>query len=224
MIRDSMMQRTMRRLLGCAAVSTTLVSAVGAQAPAPGAQRVGDATWRVTGAVGGFSPRSPLVAASADARETSLTAGPSFSLEVQYVASSLLSIYANGTGAFSTISLGSAIQPIAQGPSLSATVMAGTAGLMLSPLNSGYFRPTLRVGGGLKGYRFNLLSAENQFRPTADIGIGFRGVGTGPIEISAEMRYLPSTFDQGRLPIRGITPQAQRQTDLIFGIGVSIRP
>jgi hypothetical protein len=224
MTRDSMMQRTMRRLLGCAAVSTTLVSAVGAQAPAPGTQRVGDAAWRIGASVGGFSPRSALVASDASNRETSLEAGPSFSLDVQYVASSLLSIYANGTGAFSAISLGSAIQPIIQGPSLNATVIAGTAGLMLSPVGSGYFKPTIRLGGGLKGYRFNLTGADGQFRPTGDIGIGFRGMGSGPIEISAEMRYLPSTFDQGRLPIRGITPQAQRQTDLIFGIGVSIRP
>jgi len=38
------------------------------------------------------------------------------------------------------------------------------------------------------------------------------------------VRYLPSSFDQGKLPIRGITPQAQRQTDLVFSVGVSIRP
>jgi hypothetical protein len=42
--------------------------------------------------------------------------------------------------------------------------------------------------------------------------------------VTAEVRYLPSTFDQGKLPIRSIVPQAQQQNDLIFGIGVTIRP
>jgi hypothetical protein len=102
--------------------------------------------------------------------------------------------------------------------------MAGTAGVVLSTALGPYFRPTLRVGGGLKGYAFDLANTENQWRPTADIGVGFRGSGNGPIGISAEVRYLPSSFDQGKLPIRGITPQAQRQTDLVFSVGVSVRP
>jgi hypothetical protein len=228
MTRDSMMQSILRRMLGCAAVSATLATVVSAQAPAPGAQRVGDASWRIGASAGGFVPRSAMVASAADGRETTLEAGPSLSLDIQYVASKSLSIYASGTGAFSSLSLGTAIRPLSVGPSLNATVLAGTAGLLLTAPTSGafgdHFQPTLRLGGGLKGYRFNLLEAESQWRPTADIGIGFRGVGTGPVEISAEVRYLPSTFDQGKFPIRSIVPQAQRQTDLIFGVGVSIRP
>jgi hypothetical protein len=54
--------------------------------------------------------------------------------------------------------------------------------------------------------------------------VGFRGVGAGPIEVSAEVRYLPSSFDQSRLPTRGIAPQDQRQNDLLFSIGFGIRP
>ena len=52
---------------------------------------------------------------------------------------------------------------------------------------------------------------------------GFRG-GTGPVEILAELRFLPSSFDQGKLPLRGLAPQDQAQNDLLFTIGVTIKP
>ena len=45
-----------------------------------------------------------------------------------------------------------------------------------------------------------------------------------PLELTGEIRYLPSSFDQAKLPLRGITPQDQRQNDLMFTIGVGIRP
>ncbi len=46
----------------------------------------------------------------------------------------------------------------------------------------------------------------------------------GALDVAAEVRYLPSTFDQGKLPTRGIAPQDQRQTDLVFSVGIGIRP
>jgi hypothetical protein len=49
-------------------------------------------------------------------------------------------------------------------------------------------------------------------------------VGSGPIEVTAEVRYLPSSFDQGKLPTQGIAPQNQRQNDLVFVVGIGIRP
>ncbi|MCU0636788.1 MAG: hypothetical protein MUE41_18110 [Gemmatimonadaceae bacterium] len=212
------------RALLSAAAAITLASSAGAQAPAPGAQRVGEGTWRFGASAGGFAPRSAAIASEATGLETTLESGPAFSLDIQYVASKLIGVYASGTGAFSRLSLGTAISPLAVGPSRNATVLAATGGLMLTAPVDGPLKPTLRVGGGIKGYQFNLTSAESQWRPTGDFGLGVRGAGSGPIEVSAELRYMPSTFDQGRLPIRGITPQAQRQTDLIFGVGVSIRP
>ena len=45
-----------------------------------------------------------------------------------------------------------------------------------------------------------------------------------PIEVTTEVRYLPSSFEQDRLPTRGIATQNQRQTDVIFSIGIAIRP
>jgi hypothetical protein len=100
-----------------------------------------------------------------------------------------------------------------------------TAGLVL--VGSDWFehlQPTLRIGGGLKGYRFDLAGAENQARPTGDVGVGLRGVGVGPLEVTAEARWLPSAFDQAKLPTRGIVTQEQRQDDVMLAVGIRIRP
>lgn len=194
-----------------------------AQAGPAESRRIGEAIWRLTASVGSYVPRSALIL-GADGRNTELGGAPSVSLDLQYLISEYAAAYANGSLAFSTISLGGAIRPTVSGPSNQVMVMGGTAGVVLSTELGQHFQPTLRLGGGYKGYRFDLTDAKNQWRPTADIGVGFRGVGGGPIEISAEVRYLPSSFDQGKLPIRGIVPQAQRQTDLFFSVGVSVRP
>jgi hypothetical protein len=148
-----------------------------------------------------------------------------FSLDIQYLASNTVSIYANPTVTFPTITLGSSISPSAVGPSNQVILTGGTAGVVLSTnWMGGHFQPTLRIGGGFKWYAFDITGAENQIRPTGDFGLGFRGVGSGPIEVMAEIRYLPSSFDQSKLPTRGITTQEQRQNDLALTIGIGIRP
>jgi hypothetical protein len=112
------------------------------------------------------------------------------------------------------------------GTSDRVTLLVGTAGVVLA--GRGWLgeslEPTLRLGGGLKAYTFALTDADRQIRPTADVGLGMRGLGMGAIDVSAEIRWLPSTFDQGKLPIRGIAAQDQRQTDLMFSVGIGIRP
>lgn len=221
MTRKSIM--TVRAAFGVIAGLAVLGSAADAQAPTAGARRIGEEVWRVTAAAGSYVPRSALIV-GADGKDTELGAGPSFSVDVQYLISEYAAGYANGTLGFSTITLGTAIRPTTVGPSNQVMIMGGTAGVMLSAPLGDKFHPTLRLGGGLKGYSFDLTDAENQWRPTADIGVGFRGVGNGPIEMSAEVRYLASSFDQAKLPTRGIVTQAQRQSDLVFSVGVSIRP
>jgi hypothetical protein len=180
--------------------------------------------WRIGASAGGWVPFAALIRA-ADAFDTRLEPGPAFALEPRYLVSDALSIYVNGTAAFSTIRLGSSIRPEIKGPSDLVVLAAGTAGLMLA--GDGWLgenlQPTLRLGGGIKWYRFDMLESEGQVRPTADLGVGLRGVGSGPIEVTAEVRYLPSSFDQARLPTRGIAAQDQRQTDVVFSIGIAIR-
>jgi len=181
--------------------------------------------WRIGASTGGYVPHSALIRA-ADSNDTRLGSGPAFSLDLQYLASGLVSVYANGVLGFGTITLGSSIRPTVAGPSNQVMVAAGTAGVLLAPTDwfGAHIQPTLRVGGGFKWYSFDLAETRSQVRPTIDIGLGFRGVGSGPIEVTAEVRYLMSSFDQGKLPTRGIVPQAQRQNDLVFAVGFGIRP
>jgi len=187
-------------------------------------QPTGQSTWRIGASTGGYVPRSSLIIA-ADSHDTRLGAGPAFSLDLQYLASRSISVYANSTLAFGTITLGSWIRPSVNGPSNQVMLTAGTAGVLLTATGwlGDHFQPTFRLGGGFKWYRFDLTDAQNQVRLTGDIGLGFRGVGSGPIEVTAEVRYLPSSFNQGKLPTQGIAPQNQRQNDLAFAIGIGIR-
>ena len=208
-----------RRALCLTAGAMMMATIANAQTPQAEGSR-----WRIGAATGGYVPFSALIRA-ADSNDTRLGAGPAFALEAQYLAARSVSAYVNGTLAFPTIRLGSSIRPAVVGPSNQVMLVAGTAGVMLTADWLGSpFRPTLRIGGGLKWYSLDLAGATNQLRATADIGLGFRGVGLGPIDVMAEVRYLPGSFDQGKLPTRGIAPQAQRQNDLMFSIGFGIRP
>jgi hypothetical protein len=207
-----------RRAL-CAAALLLLATA-GAQAQ--DAPAVGD--WRVGAATGSYVPFSSLIK-SADTRDTQLEAGPAFSLELQYTATQSVGVFLNGIAAFSNIELGSAIRPGVVGPSSQVVLYTGTAGVLLTAdLLGDRVQPTLRLGGGFKSYFFDLTDAEGQFRLTGDVGLGLRGIGLGPIDVSAEIRYLPSSFDQAKLPVRGIATQNQQQNDLVFTVGIGIRP
>jgi hypothetical protein len=220
MERESMnVMATARRafgFLGCALMAATVASA---QVPQP------SGGWRIGASTGGYVPHSALIRA-ADSNDTRLSSGPAFSFDLQYLASGLVSVYANGVLGFGTITLGSSIRPTVAGPSNHVMVTAGTAGVLLAPTGwlGSFIQPTFRLGGGFKWYAFDLAETRNQVRPTIDIGLGVRGAGTGPIEVTAELRYLMSSFDQGKLPTRGIAPQNQRQNDLVFSVGFGIRP
>jgi hypothetical protein len=211
---------TARGALGFVAGALLLATSVSAQS----AQDT-QGTWRIGMSTGGYVPFASLIVA-ADTRDTQLEAGPAFSVDAQYLARNSLSIYANSILAFGAVRLGSSIRPAVVGPSSRVMLTGGNVGVFLTApdLLGAHLQPTLRFGGGFKFYSFDLTDAESQLRPTADIGVGLRGIGVGRIDVTAEVRYLMSTFDQGKLPIRGIIPQDQRQNDVVFAIGFGIRP
>jgi hypothetical protein len=188
-------------------------------------QETEQSPWRIGAATGGFVPFSSLIRA-ADSHDTELVAGPAFSLEPQYRVVNRASAYLNGVLAFPTIRLGSSIQPAVMGPSGQVMLVVGTAGVVVTASDwlGDHMLPTLRLGGGFKWYSFDLTDAENALRPTADVGLGLRGIGIGAIDVTVELRYLPSSFDQGKLPTRGVSPQDQQQNDLFFSVGIGIRP
>ena len=211
---------TARRALGLMAAVLMLTTTASAQT-----QETEQSPWRIGAATGGFVPFSSLIRA-ADSHDTELVAGPAFSLEPQYRVVNRISAYLNGVLAFPTIRLGSSIQPAVMGPSGQVMLVVGTAGVVVTASDwlGDHMQPTLRLGGGFKWYSFDLTDAENALRPTADIGLGLRGIGIGAIDVTVELRYLPSSFDQGKLPTRGVTPQDQQQNDLFFSVGIGIRP
>jgi hypothetical protein len=180
--------------------------------------------WRLTAISGGLAHPSAVVEDAVGGSDTRLSPGATFGLDVQYSAFSLGSVYGTVAGSFSTLEHGANLG-LAAGPGSSgATLILGTAGVLLEA--SDWFaniRPTLRIGAGMKYYNFTTEGASSYAAPTGDIGAGFRG-GAGAIEVMGEMRVLPSAFDQGKLPLRGLTPQDQRQLDVLFTIGVTVRP
>lgn len=205
-----------QRPAACAAALLLAPVALSAQLQPPGSGT------RLGAAAGAWAPRDAAIAA-AGGDDTRFTAGPAFGLEFQYDVADFAAIFVNGTTAFPTLRRGIDIQPAATG-SGETTVVAATGGVVfgLSGLHPNIL-PTLRLGGGMKYYSFDLTGAESHVRPTGDVGIGFRGIGTGPIEVGADIRYLFSSFDQSRLPTRGITPQNQRQMDLLLSVGFAVR-
>jgi hypothetical protein len=188
------------------------------------AQTIEGRPLRVTAISGGLAHGSALVVDAQGVSDTRLSPGVTFGLEIQHATFSIGSLYAGVAGSFSTLEHGANLGVVAGPGSSGATVILGTAGLVLEASDwSDSFRPTLRLGGGLKAYNFTTNGASSFASPTGDVGAGFRG-GAGPIEVLAEIRYLPSAFDQGKLPLRGLNPQDQRQVDLLFTVGVTIKP
>jgi hypothetical protein len=177
---------------------------------------------RIGTSIAVFVPLDAMIV-SGGGRDTRLGAGTAFSLDLQYGVAGFAALYAGGTAAFSTLSRGTDFQTAATAGSDHVMMGALTGGAVL-----GYFglhpaiAPTLRLGGGIKMYSFDVAGAESHTRPTGDIGIGLRG-GAGPFDMGAEIRYLPSTFDQARLPTRGIVAQEQRQTDVLLSLSIGLR-
>jgi hypothetical protein len=207
------------RLTTSVAMLATLATVLPAQTDAASSRPL-----RVTAISGGLTHGSALVVDPQGVSDTRLSPGATFGLEIQHASFSFASLFAGVAGSFSTLEHGANLGVVAGPGSSGATVILGTAGLVFEARDwFDNLHPTLRLGGGLKAYSFTTNGASSSAAFTGDLGVGFRG-GAGAIEISGEVRYLPSAFDQGKLPLRSLTPQDQRQTDLLFTVGVTIKP
>ena len=181
--------------------------------------------WRFTAAVGPWAARHALVIAPSGT-STSLAGGTAFTADLGYDVTQRVAVYGGGLAVFSHVSPGAALRDDITSASDRATVLGVTGGLLVSVPGGllGRLEPTLRIGGGLKGYRFDLGEGTNQWQPMGDFGVGLRGGPGGPLEVHVEARYLASPIDQAKLPTRGIVPQVQRQGDLLLTVGLSLRP
>ena len=209
-----------KRLTFSVLLSTLVASGLSAQ----GGDAISSRSTRVTAFTGGLAHSSALVVDPAGRSDTRLGPGATFGLEIQFPTFSFASLYAGAAGSFSTLEHGSNLGAAAGPGSSGATIILGTVGLAFEA--SDWFdnlRPTLRLGGGFKAYQFTTSGASSSSSLTGDFGVGFRG-GAGVIEVSGELRFLPSAFDQGKLPLRGLVAQDQQQSDLMFTVGVTVRP
>jgi hypothetical protein len=103
-------------------------------------------------------------------------------------------------------------------------LLGRTAGVIGVLPDTGPLRLSLRIGGGFKGYMFDLTwggrpMASDPRRRDRISGCRYRS-DRGQRRNSLSR----SSFDQSKLPIRGITPQNQQQNDLFFTVGIAIRP
>jgi hypothetical protein len=102
-----------------------------------------------------------------------------------------------------------------------------TAGVQLSrQLGATSVRPSLRLGLGLgvKSYTFDLDDQDDRVgNLTGDLGLGI-SAGDGPVSMTAEARWLPSTFSARSLPIRAMGGTDQDQNDWTFQVGFRFRP
>jgi hypothetical protein len=191
---------------------------------AQGGGMIESGSMRFTALSGGLTHGSALVVDPAGRSDTRLTPGPTFGLELQLPDFPLGSFFAGISASFSSLEHGANLGAIAGPGSSDAAMLLGTAGVVFEA--TGWFdnvRPTLRLGGGFKSYMFSTNGASSNTTLTGDFGAGFRA-GSGPIEIAGEVRFLPSAFDQAKLPLRGLVAQDQQQNDLMFTVGVTVRP
>lgn len=182
---------------------------------------------RINASVGSFSPMLPMVSVNDGQNpDVELESAPSVALELGFAARSWATLYGGLTHAQPRLALSGAMETSsANGASVRSRLLVPAAGLMLSTsLGQTSIRPTLRLGLGVKSYTFDLAEQDDRVTNlTGDLGLGL-AAGDGPVTVSAEARWLPSTFSATSLPIRATGGTDQDQNDWIFQLGFRLRP
>ncbi len=177
---------------------------------------------RLQTSVGVFVPTLPVVAiANGQDASVELESGSAAIASLEMGFGDMLSVYGSFALIRSRMNHSSALE--LEGPwrpSSPVNIYTPTGGIILSPrISSLGFRPTLRLGAGVKFYEFNILEVPNGVQdPTGDIGIGITG-GQQPVSFTAEARWQPSQFDPAYLPIRLATAPKQTQNEWLFTVG-----
>ena len=197
-----------------------LVFGVAGTAPAQSA-------LRISTSAGSLVPMLPLVSVNDGQNpDVELQSAPAVGLELGFAARSWATVYGGLTYASPRLVLSGAMEtrPV-DGPSVRTNLLIPTAGVQLSrQLGATSVRPSLRLGLGVKSYTFDLYDQDDRVtRLTGDLGLGI-SAGEGPVVMSAEARWLPSTFSARSLPIRATGGTGQDQNDWMFQLGFRFRP
>jgi hypothetical protein len=97
---------------------------------------------------------------------------------------------------------------------------------LLVPIRLGPLEPYLRAGGGFRATFVDFPALVVwQVSPTTDLGGGLR-VRRGRLGLSADVRWLQSSFDGSRLPIfrlPGTSDSPIRESLVSFGVNLALR-
>lgn len=182
---------------------------------------------RISTSAGSLTPMLPLVSVNdGQHADVELQSAPAVGVELGFAARSWLDIYGSLLYASPRLALSGAMETReADGTSVRTNLLVPTAGVLLSPrLGTAALRPTVRLGVGVKSYTFDLYDQDDRVGNfTGDLGLGVTS-GAGPVEMSAEARWLPSTFNARSLPIRAMGGTDQAQNDWTFQLGFRFRP
>jgi hypothetical protein len=227
----------MKRIVGALALLAGVAATMSAQAQAPqasaaagpGKSHLGFATY-----VGTFAPVLSLMAfrngvdpdvrldpASSFAAEITWALGGKFGLRGVYAGMTHVRTRVNHSSAM--VFTGTDEQRMAYSP---VNLTAPTLGVMFIPGQPGwlFFRPTLRIGGGVKFYDFQMREIANGVQdPMLDLGFGMLKESSSTLSFMAEARWMPSKFDPKYLPVPLITGNAQLQNDWVLQLGFRLK-
>ncbi|MBW3656748.1 MAG: hypothetical protein KY444_11650 [Gemmatimonadetes bacterium] len=182
---------------------------------------------RITPGVGSFAPMLPVISIDDGQNpDVELESAPAATLEFGYAPRSWATLYGGLTYTAPRLVLSGAMESSpANGASTRTNLLIPTAGVMLSrQLGRTTLRPALRLGLGVKSYKFDMVEQDDRVTNfTGDLGLGL-SAGEGPVTMSAEARWLPSTFNARSLPIRSMGGSDQDQNDWVFQLGFRFRP
>ena len=199
-----------------------------ASAPLSALQQGGDqGKVSLRTSVGVFAPILPVVSI-ANGLNPSVELESSSAIEVElgydvYGENTQVTIYAAMTHIRSRMNHSSAmnLKPPAR-PSSPVNLFTPTGGFLITTtLGSLGIRPTLRLGVGVKFYEFNIIEVPDGVQDlTGDFGIGVVSAVSGSASLTAEARWMPSSFDPAFLPVSTATSPTQPQNDWVFMLGL----
>lgn len=191
-----------------------------------------DAPVTVRPGLGLYAPLMPLVAVdNGEDSDVELHPGAAAGLEVGVPIMPWIEAYGGATVVFTRLDHGSGIlelRPVDPSISSRVNLFIPTAGALLRPLSAYRVQPVIRLGAGAKLYDYDLFDVDDPITDfVGDIGIGVDADAGEALALTAEARWLPSSYDPSNLPIR--LPESglqsnQFQNDWVFQATFTFRP
>lgn len=182
--------------------------------------------------VGLFAPLMPLVSVDdGENPDVELQPGGSAGIELGVPIEAWVEAYGGLSAVFTRIDNASSILELRDVDAFTSSrvnLYLPTAGVLLRPMPGSDVQPVIRLGAGAKLYAIDLFDVDDIVTDfTGDVGLGITAEAGPSLSITAEGRWLPSSFDPAFLPIR--LPESglqsnQFQNDWVFQATFAFRP